>query len=383
VRTLPAGPAPARPLSWRERFIAWRNRLLASPGFHRFALDFPLTRGHAQREARAVFDILAGFTYSQTLAACVRLDLFAILADGPLTPAEVGARVDLPRAGAERLLKAAASLRLTEALGDGRFALGALGAATRASPGIAAMMTHHALLYADLADPVALLRGDAGASRSLRDYWSYVQAGDPADLPADAVAAYSALMAASQDFVAREILDAYDLSGHAVLMDVGGGEGAFLSAVAARAPHLRLMLFDLPAVAARAQARLSAAGLGARASAKGGSFLCDPLPRGADVISLVRVLHDHDDPSAMTLLRACRATLPAGGTLLIGEPMAATPGAEASGEAFFGLYLWAMGSGRPRTPGEIAAMAKAAGFSATRLARTRTPLNARLLVATA
>ncbi len=55
---------------------------------------------------------------------------------------------------------------------DGRFALADLGAAVIGNPGIAAMVEHHALLYADLADPVALLRGETGRTR-LASYWPY------------------------------------------------------------------------------------------------------------------------------------------------------------------------------------------------------------------
>ena len=40
------------------------------------------------------------------------------------------------------------------------------------NPGIAAMVEHHAALYADLADPVALLRGDE-SDRRLARYWPY------------------------------------------------------------------------------------------------------------------------------------------------------------------------------------------------------------------
>ena len=79
-----------------------------------------------------------------------------------------------------------------------------------------------------------------------------------------------------------------------------------------RAPDLRLMLFDLPPVAERARARFAAAGLAGRAAAIGGDFLADPLPPGADVVSLVRVLHDHDDAAALAILRAARRALPAG-----------------------------------------------------------------------
>ena len=69
-----------------------------------------------------------------------------------------------------------------------------------------------------------------------------------------------ALMAASQPLIAQEVLNSYPIHRHRCLLDVGGGEGVFLAAVAARAPPLRLMLLDLPAVAERARARLADAG---------------------------------------------------------------------------------------------------------------------------
>lgn len=65
---------------WRD----WRNRLIARPGFQRWAADFLLTRPIAQRRAQSLFDITAGFVYSQILLACVELELFERLADGPL-----------------------------------------------------------------------------------------------------------------------------------------------------------------------------------------------------------------------------------------------------------------------------------------------------------
>jgi demethylspheroidene O-methyltransferase len=110
-------------------------------------------------------------------------------------------------------------------------------------------------------------------------------------------------------------------------------------------------------------------------------MLSDPLPRGADIVSLVRVAHDHDDAAVMRLFGSIRAALPPGGTLLLAEPMAATPGAEPMGEAYFGFYLLARGSGRPRTPEELKAMLRQAGFERVRLRRTRRPLLTRVLTA--
>jgi demethylspheroidene O-methyltransferase len=374
-----SGPAPTPSL--RDRFRAWREGITARPGFRAWAARFPLTRPMARRRARALFDLCAGFVYSQVLFACVRLRLFDLLhAAGPLPSAALAARLDLPEEAAERLLAAAASLDLLARRADGAWALGPLGAAMVGNPGIAAMVEHHALLYADLADPVALLRRARGGN-ALSGYWAYAGAAAPAAVTAERVAEYSSLMAASQPMVAEEVLGAYEFGRHRVLLDVGGGEGAFLAAVAARNPRLRLMLFDLPAVAERARARFALTGLTARAQAFGGDFSADPLPQGADLISFVRVLHDHDDAVVAQLLRAARAALPPGGRLLIAEPMAGTAGAEPMGEAYFGFYLLAMGRGRPRRPEELQAMLTDAGFAQSRLLATGTPLLTRVLVA--
>lgn len=364
--------------NWRSDWIAWRNRLLASPRFQSFATRFPLTRPIARRRARALFDLVAGFTYSQILVACIRTGLLDLLAQGPLDSATIAQRIDLPLPGAERLLRGAAALGLVEPLGA-RWALGSQGAALRGNRGIAEMVKHHHLLYADLADPVALLRRGGGGGH-LSGHWHYAESAGAGG--ADAVAAYSALMAASQPMVAAQAIDAYPFYRHRRLLDVGGGEGGFLAAVGARAPELALGLFDLPAVGARARVRFDSAGLGARATIHGGNFLSDPLPRGYDIVSLIRVLHDHDDGPALTLLRNIHAALPVGGTLFLAEPMAQTKGAEPAGDAYFGFYLLAMGSGRPRSVAEIADMMRRAGFARIQPRRTALPLTASVIVAT-
>ncbi len=364
-----------RAVSW----TAWRDRLLASARFQRFAVAFPLTRPIARRRAGALFDIVAGFVYSQVLFACVRLRLFEVLAAGPQSAPALAARLGLPEDGALRLLEAAAALRLAERHRDGRFGLGDLGAAMVGNPGIAAMVEHHAMLYADLRDPVALLRGEAGTT-ALGAYWPYAQAESPASVPADGAGPYTALMAASQALVADEVLDAYRIGRHRCVLDIGGGDGSFLRAVARHSPRLRLKLFDLPPVAALAETRFAEAGLGARVAVTGGSFLTDDLPTGADIATLVRVLHDHDDDSVLAVLRAARRALPDDGVLLIAEPMAETSGAEAMG-AYFGFYLLAMGSGRPRTPAALTALLEQAGFHQARLLPTRRPLLARVMTA--
>jgi demethylspheroidene O-methyltransferase len=352
----------------KVRWVGWRNAILASDKFRRWASRFPLTRPVARVRARETFSLVAGFVYSQVLAACVQGGVLDLLADGPVTADAVAEKCDLSPSAALRLLRAAASLHLAEDVGEGRYMLGRVGAAIHADPGIIAMIRHHNLLYADLADPMALLRREGGGG-ALSGFWPYAEG------QAGGVSDYSSLMAASQPMVAAQATDAYDFSRHRRLLDVGGGQGAFVAAVGKVAPQLTRAVFDLPDVVARIT--------DPAVEQYGGSFLTDPLPRGFDLITLVRILHDHDDDSMLRILSAAKAALDSGGRLLIIEPMAGLRGDEAMGDAYFGMYLLAMGSGRARTPDELRQALKSSGFARSGVIATSLPLIARVIVADA
>ncbi len=362
----------------RDRWTA----LLASPEFQRRAAAFPLTRPIALSRSRQLFDLLSGFVYSQTVLALVRLDLFDRLKDGGQPVDRLYEALGLPPDRLERLLGAGVALGLLRRSRDGRtIGLGHLGAPLAGNQALARMIEHNTLLYRDLQDPIALIANDPDRSMELQGYWAYAGGRDPRSLQPSEVAAYSSLMAGSQPLVATEILDGYDFAGHERVLDLGGGEGAFLLAVANRHPELELELFDLPAVAERARVRIAALNESARIRAHGGDFLVDPLPEGADLITLVRILHDHDDDAVVRLLRRARAAVHPGGSVLVAEPMAGVRGAETVGAAYFALYLLAMGQGRPRSPAELSGLLKTAGFTRVRRPRHRSPVLTSLLVA--
>lgn len=368
---------------WRDSWREWRNRLLMSPRFQRAAAAVWLSRPQARREARELFDLVAGFTYSQITLSCVRLGLLERVRAGRVSEAILIESLAMSVAAARTLLRAAAALELLEPanLDEGRagWALGRRGAALLGNPGVLAMIEHHAVLYGDLVDPLAMLRAPRGAT-ALAKYWPYASASTPGEVAAEKTHDYTRLMSASQSLVAEEILDAYDVRGHRAILDVGGGDGSFLRALAQRSANIHLMLFDLPGVAAVARERFAAAHLLDRVQIFGGDFSRDTLPVGADLVSFVRVLHDHDDPLVERLLRAAAAALPPGGRILVAEPMAGTRGAERMGDAYFGLYLWAMGSGRPRSAQELTVMLENAGFCRIRRCPTRIPLQTSVLV---
>jgi demethylspheroidene O-methyltransferase len=352
-----------------------RNRILGSATFQRWAARLPLAQIIARRRAAAQFDLLAGFVYSQILAAMVTSGALEALAKTPQSLAGLGAATGLSETALCRLLAAAAALDLTEEPQPGLWTLGEAGAALARNAGVLAMVRHHHLLYADLADPLALLAKDRREETQLSAFWTYAARSPDA---AGSVQDYSALMAATQPMVADQILAAYDFGQHQRLLDIGGGTAAFARAVAATAPALSIGVFDLPDVVAAAQ---QAAPGAADINWHSGNFTRDALPGGHDLITLVRIAHDHDDSAVADLFARIHAALPTGGRLLIVEPMAG-PGIEGRvGAAYFGLYLWAMGSGRARTGDEYCAMLKVAGFARVRRVPTALPMVASALVA--
>jgi len=372
---------PAERPAWRRALDARIDRWLTQPELYRFAIGNPITRWFTRRRAEKLFGVMAGFVHSQVLLACVRLQLLEAVRTQPRTLEELATLAQVPAAPLERLIRSAVSLQLLEPRGGGRFGLGALGAPVATHAGLRDMIEHNAVLYADMADPVQLLRAQSDAA--MHALWPYTDASDAQAVQGWSdvkVAQYSELMASSQRFVIDELLATYPFEQHRCVLDVGGGKGGWIGALAQHAPTLQLQLFDLPPVVALARRHLQGLGVAQRVAVHGGSFAHDPLPRGADLVTLLRVAHDHPDHVVRALLASIHAALPDGGTLLLAEPMAEPQDRPAAGDPYFHFYLLAMGQGRLRTPDELMALMTEAGFRRPELLRNPMPMHARLIV---
>jgi len=360
-------------MPWKPDALAeWRNRLLGNTAFRQRLQRNPFSRPIARRRARDLFRVNAGFVQSQVLAACLELDLLDRLKGTPTTAVDLAEALELDEGRLTRLLEAAAELGLTERRRKRRWGLGPQGAVLTSDPGLQAMSLHHRAFYADLADPVALMRAD-GSPTQLGRFWAYAGHGRPDELGRDATQRYTQLMADSQRMVAEQVLGAFDFSGFRALLDVGGGSGTFLAEVGRHQPDLALALFDLPGVIDQARPTLDAAGVGERTVFHGGDFHADSLPQGHDLISLVRIVHDHDDDPAQALLGKVHQALPPEGTVLIAEPMLGRHDTGGTVGNYFRFYLMAMGSGRPRGPRTLKRMLRKAGFTRVRRHRTAIP----------
>lgn len=354
---------------WRG---GWINRLIASPKFQSWASRFPLTRGRTRADGQVIFDMVQGFVQSQALMAIVELNILERLRAGPQSADALGLETGISGDRMQILLQAGAAMGLLKRKKD-RFSLARQGAAILGVPGLQAMIRHHRAFYRDLEDPVALLRGPE--QTELSQFWPYVF-GARGHVPEDVARTYSDLMTQSQGLVAQDTLRQVSFRGITRLMDIGGGTGAFLGAVAKVAPRLDLHLFDLDEVVAGVPDPLSD-----RLTVHGGSFRDDPLPEGADAISLIRVLYDHADETVAALLSKVYEALPPGGRLIISEPMGGGARPDRSGDIYFAFYTMAMQTGRTRSAAEISQLCEAAGFTKIQSPRPSRPFVTRVLTA--
>lgn len=337
----------------------WLNRRIARPSFQDWASRMPLIGRLARRDGAEIFDIVQGFVRSQVLCALVSLNVPRRLMSGPMLPDALALADGMDGEKMALLLQAGAGIGILKRHRDGRFGLTRKGAALCGVPGLEQMIMHHGAFYRDMADPVALLRG--GTDTELAAFWPYVFGAAGAVDP-KVTRTYSDLMAESQALVARDTLRAVSLDGVRRLLDIGGGSGAFLIEVARTYPDIALDLFDLPAVMPSAEDRIAKAGMTGRIALTGGSFKDDSLPSGADAVSLVRVLYDHDDDGVRALIGRVYEILPPGGRLIVSEPMSGGDTPDPITDVYFAFYTLAMQTGRTRSAETISAFCRDAGF---------------------
>lgn len=103
------------------------------------------------------------------------------------------------------------------------------------------------------------------------------------------------------------------------LLEVGGGDGTLAARLVEEHAGLTVDVYNLPSTEGLVARTREKHGKSSRLGFVGGDFLSEPLPRGYDAISFVRVLHDWPAETARRLMTAAHAALPSGGRILICE----------------------------------------------------------------
>ena len=308
--------------------------------------------------------LLGSYRLAQAVYALAVLGIPDLLAAGPSTAAELASATRCHQPSLSRLLRALASEGVLTLDGT-RYGL--TPASRRLAAGAAGSIRSMLLGW-------RLLPEKYGAFASLADT---VRTGDPAfeqrygapfhdylDAHPDAAGAYeSAMESTTEEFATAA--GAYDFSGVETVVDVGGGQGAFLVAILRRNPGVRGMLFDLPRVVAGAPARLAGIEEGNRIDIIGGN-LFDSLPEGGDIYLFSTVLRCFDDDACIAVLQHCRSVMAPRGRILVFE-MVRTAGPWTSPAGLSDLDALVVYGGADRTDVEWETILNRSGLEFTAL----------------
>lgn len=311
-----------------------------------------------------LMQLISGFWASKTLASAVEMDVFTRLSGRPVSIEEFSDLLGLQPRPAEMLLSGCAALGLLQKVGD-RFENSALAEEylVRGKPyyfgGVVTMLDKR--LYQPWGRLTEALRtnraqtwGDAPGL-----FEAIAQHPEEQRVFTEAMHSWS-----SQS--GRAVAEAFDFSPYRQLLDVGGGSGAYCLEAARRYPHLRAVVFDIPAALAIAREKIAEAGLADRISTHAGDFFQDELPKGSDVVLLSMILHDWTPEKNRAILRQCFDALPSGGALIVSELMMDDDTAGPPPAALMSLNMLIETEGRNYTWGEYSAWLQEAGFEGLR-----------------
>jgi predicted O-methyltransferase YrrM len=320
---------------------------------------------------------------------------------------EIGRFQDIADYVIPLMLRAVCDLRIADLLCEGARSVDDLAAKTGTQPGplyrvlraLAARGVFDEVSYSEFAlTPMAeFLRADHPLS--LRDGYPLL----PADLQAWALAEWSlrtgksafeqvhgepyyAYLIHHRDYresfirsceaqnrvVLRSLAPAYGWSQCGTIVDVGGGNGAFIAGLLARNPAMRGVLFDLPHVVANASAVLNAAGVADRCTVVAGDFF-EAMAQGYDTYLLKTILHDWSDERAAVLLRSLVQAMRPDSRLLVLEALIA-PGNEFHLGKLLDVNSLVLAGGIDRTEEELERLLAAAGLELTRSIPTTSTL---------
>jgi hypothetical protein len=311
-------------------------------------------------------EMAMAYSRSRVLCAAARLGVADALGDDVRSVDQLAEACHAHPDSLYRLLRALASIGVTEETAPGKFRLTRLGKPLRKDVPQSAWPA--VVFWADLlADSWSLLTEcirTGKPAQEIRDpnipsRWSQ----DP-----DASAIFRAVMgtAPAEDYA--PIARAWDFSRAKIVADLGGGGGSLILAVLQEYPHLRGMLVDLEPSIEAAKPRFAAETLSSRCELVV-SDLTESVPAGADVYMLKHVLHGCQDAKAITILKNCRAAMPNGGTLLIIEfilpPLVSQADPDLESHMMSDLNMLAVTGGRERSERVWKTLLGAAGLSLT------------------
>jgi O-methyltransferase domain len=290
------------------------------------------------------------------------------LAAAPSSAAELARATGAHEASLLRLLRASTAMGLMTEEEGRKFALTEAGAALRSDA------PRHAA-------NVAAAMGGAPMWQAFGEFIRSVETGEPSfagpppfgQMSPEAARAVGNTMLAFYGSEPAAIVEAYDFAEIGTLIDVGGSTGNLLATILAANPHVRGIVFDLPAVEAHARRLFEERSVSSRCEFIGGSFF-EGVPSGGDAYVLSHVINDWPEEKCLSILRNVRKAMSAHARLLVIEQVI-TSGHDSDQAKFLDLISLTITGGRHRTEEEHAELMARAGLRLVRAVATSQPVS--------
>src|SRR5688572_24857700 len=320
-----------------------------------------------------MLQMMSGLWVSRGIWVAAKLGISDHLADGPKTAGELAKLTDTHTDSLYRILRMLAMVGIYNEDGEQKFSLTPLSetllsdaVGTLRGAAIAEMGEVHYAAWGNILHSVKT--GEIAFDNHFgMDIWQYFQT-DPAKAEN-----FNRYMAASSEPLNEAISTVYDFSNVNTLVDVGGGLGGMISAILAKNPDLRGVIYDSPSVVTKSKEFMAEKGLADRVETIGGDFF-ESVPSGGDIYSMRWILHDWEDTKSLTILENVRKVLPENGKLLLAEAVVPESN-EPHFSKFFDLIMLTMTGGRERTETEWRELLGKAGYRIERIIPTESFLS--------
>ncbi len=311
-----------------------------------------------------LLDLIQSHRVTAVIYVAAKLGIAELLRDGPRAPDELAKVTGADTGALGRLLTALSTLGICSPAGEDRYSLTELGAGLDGD-------AEHSFKHWAIFEGQLLSKSWNGMLESIMTGKTAAQILNVAnsfDLMArtpENVSMFNAAMTDLTRLVTPDVLRAYDFGAISHLLDVGGGSGELIAAVAKKYPNIRGTVFDLPRCAEAANHHFNRLGIADRAAFLAGDFF-QSLPSMADAIILKSVIHDWNDERNCIILQNCRHALPKDGTLLLVERlMPQSPGVsdEDRAQVMSDLNMLRGPGGRERTEKQYRRLPEVTGTS--------------------
>ncbi|MBI5116941.1 methyltransferase domain-containing protein [Candidatus Poribacteria bacterium] len=297
-----------------------------------------------------------GFKHAGILMAAIELSLFTRISEGSSRLEQIASACGLSLLNAERLVVACAALGLIEKR-DGKYVN---------APDVEMYLVEGRPRYygawslmgkADFADWVNL------ADR-LTDPRSPSVLGIYEKMTPDQMEMLTRAMYNVGLGGGHKLAKQFDFSRHKLVLDLGGGSGAYCVALCQRFPNLRAIVFDFPEVCRVTNELIASAGMADRIKTHPGDFTRDAFPEGPDVVMLNGNLTQYGPDEARAIIAKAFRGLPSGGAMHI---IAENLDDQKTGPliaATWGIHEALLGSaGRAHSGAEVRSYMESAGFT--------------------